>query len=259
MGEIIVGTCGYSWYKPPSNWKEKYKSKLQAYSDFFPVGEINRTFYKLPMVKTAERWKREAFNDFEFTLKAWQALTHPVSSPTWKKNNNLTESQKENFGYLRPNYDVIDAWKKTRKIVDALGADICVIQTPGSFDCSVQHEENIHQFLNSIDREDIAIAWEPRGNWKENEDKVKDICNEHEIIHVVDLMRKRPLSSHPISYIRLHGLNQDEYNYNYDYSQEEIEELSERLNELAENKEKVYCMFNNYQMHENAKALMELI
>lgn len=59
---IKIGTCGYGCYNPGKNWKERYKSKLQAYS----VCELNRTFYKLPMRKTAEQWR--------------QAITHPVKS-----------------------------------------------------------------------------------------------------------------------------------------------------------------------------------
>ncbi|MCF8080527.1 MAG: hypothetical protein K9K88_14705 [Desulfobacterales bacterium] len=50
MGKIKVGTCGYSRYQPGGDWKDKYKSKLQAFSKAFEAVEINRTFYKLPMV-----------------------------------------------------------------------------------------------------------------------------------------------------------------------------------------------------------------
>ncbi|MCF8053110.1 MAG: hypothetical protein K9L59_17870 [Desulfobacterales bacterium] len=49
MGIIKIGTCGYSRYQPGGNWKDRFQSKLQAYSDAFEVVEINRTFYKLPM------------------------------------------------------------------------------------------------------------------------------------------------------------------------------------------------------------------
>ncbi|TEU13922.1 MAG: DUF72 domain-containing protein, partial [Hadesarchaea archaeon] len=35
--------------------------------------------YKLPMVKTAERWRAEAPGDFEFALKAWQAISCTIT------------------------------------------------------------------------------------------------------------------------------------------------------------------------------------
>lgn len=260
MGGIKVGTCGYSRYQPPEGWKEEYKSKLQAYSDVFGIGEINRTFYKLPMVKTTERWRREAFNGFEFTLKAWQALTHPTSSPTWRKRKDkLTESQKENFGYLRSNQEIIEAWNETKKRAEALEAKVCVIQTPGSFNCTKENEKNMRQLFSEINRGDLELAWEPRGDWKENPDKIKEICNDIDLIHIVDLMRREPVSDHPTSYIRLHGLNPSEYNYDYDYSNEELEELAEKLQDLVESHETVYCMFNNYEMYDNAQKLTEIL
>lgn len=258
MGEIKVGTCGYGYYNPSENWKEKYESKLQAYSEAFEVGEINKTFYKLPMVKTAERWRREAFDDFEFTLKAWQALTHPTSSPTWRgKKDKLSDEQKENFGYLKPNQEVIEAWEETKERVEALEANVCVLQTSAGFDCSEKNEENMRQLLNTIQRDGIELAWEPRGDWKENSEKVEQICNDLNLIHVVDIMREEPVSDHEIAYTRLHGLNEDEYDYDYNYSDSELQELAQKLQNLAKNHKKVYCMFNNYEMFKNAQKLKQ--
>lgn len=260
MAEIRVGTCGYGYYNPPEGWKEEYESKLQVYSKFFEVGEINKTFYKLPMTKTAGRWRREAFDDFEFTLKAWQAITHPTSSPTWRgKKDKLTEEQEENFGYLRPNEEVVDAWEQTRERAEALEANVCVIQTSAGFDCSGKNEENMRELLDEIDRGDLEIGWEPRGDWKENPDKVKEICDDLDLIHIVDLMRREPVSEHPIAYVRLHGLNPREYDYDYDYSDEELEELAGKLEDLAESHDVVYCMFNNYEMYDNAQRLVEIL
>lgn len=260
MGEIKIGTCGYSYYNPPEGWKEEHESKLQAYSHAFEVGEINRTFYKLPMTKTTERWRREASEDFEFTLKAWQAITHPTSSPTWRgKKDKLTEDQEKNFGYLRPNEQIVEAWNETKKRAEALEANVCVIQTSAGFDCSEENEENMREMLNEIGRGDIDLAWEPRGDWKGNPEKVSEICDDLNLIHIADLMRREPVSDHEVAYVRLHGLNPKEYDYNYDYSDEELRELAEKLHELAKDHDKVYCMFNNYEMFDNAQKLRDLL
>ncbi len=260
MGEVIIGTCGYGYYKPKKGWKDRYKSKLQAFSDHYKCVELNRTFYKLPMKKTAEKWKNNVFDNFEFTLKAWQALTHPTSSPTWRnKKDKLTDSQKKNFGYLRPNEYVINAWKETKDIAGALDVDICVIQTPRSFECNSENEKNMRELFTNIKHDDITLAWEPRGNWKENKDKIKSICDDLDLIHIVDIMRRKPLSDQDKVYIRLHGLNEDEYDYNYDYSNEELKDLSDKLMNLTDSHEKVYCMFNNYEMYNNADTLRNIL
>lgn len=260
MANIKVGTCGYSAFKPGGDWKGKYKSKLQAYSDAFEVVELNRTFYKLPMVKTAERWRNEVLEGFEFTLKAWQAITHPTSSMTWRKRTDkLSENQKKYFGNIRPNKQVLDAWDQTRQRAEALGAKVVVLQCPARFNCTDQNEKNLRRFFEKMDRGDLELAWEPRGDWNDNPKRIESICKDLGLIHIVDVMRRDPLSDHPTVYIRLHGLNTKEYDYRYDYSKSELELLTKKLNRLANDHQTIYCMFNNDNMFENAQTLMGLL
>jgi uncharacterized protein YecE (DUF72 family) len=257
---IKIGTCGYERYSPEDERKRRYKSKLRAYSSLYDVCEINSTFYNLPKVKTAERWRGEVLPNFEFTLKAWQAITHPVSSPTWKRwRGELTDEQRRNFGSLRPNEDNIEAWERTKEIAKAVKAKICVIQTPKRFGCNQENEQNMRIFFEKIDHKGLEIAWEPRGDWKREKKKVKEICDDLGLIHVVDLMRYEPVSEHPITYVRLHGLNPREYDYNYNYTEEELKQLSERIIKLEETGKEVYCLFNNYEMYSNARSLKEII
>lgn len=260
MGTIKVGTCGYGRYQPPGDWKEEYKNKLQAYSDAYKVVEINRTFYKLPMVKTTRRWRDEVLGDFEFTLKAWQAITHPTNSPTWRKRKDkLTESQMDGFGNLQPNKEVIGAWEETKARAKALEARVCVFQCPGKFSCNAKNEQNVRRFFEKIDRGGIEPAWEPRGDWNEHPDAIESICDELRLIHVVDVMRRDPLSSQATAYIRLHGLNDREYDYRYDYTDTELKQLAEKLHNLSDDHQTVYCMFNNDNMFANASRLVRLL
>jgi uncharacterized protein YecE (DUF72 family) len=69
MRKIQVGCCGFAAAKA-------------KYHKNFAVVEIQQTFYQPPQEKTAEKWRNEAPPDFEFTLKAWQLITHPPQSPT---------------------------------------------------------------------------------------------------------------------------------------------------------------------------------
>ncbi len=47
--------------------------------------ELQKTFYRPPRLPTAERWRRETPAEAEFTLKAWQLITHEPSSPTYRR------------------------------------------------------------------------------------------------------------------------------------------------------------------------------
>ncbi|MFB6355321.1 MAG: DUF72 domain-containing protein [bacterium] len=259
-GTIHLGTCGYGYYDAPTGWKDQYETKLQAFTHDFDLLEVQKSFYKLPQTKTCEKWKNRADEGFTFTLKAWQALTHTIQSPTWRGNDDqLTEEQRQHFGNLRPNEEVINAWDETMERARALDAPIIVIQCPASFEPTVEHESNLRSLMSAIDRDGVRIAWEPRGEWLEKPDRVSTICNELELIHTVDLLRREPFYVGSTAYVRLHGLNDDPYNYDYDYSKNELKQLRDRLRELADTCDNVYCLFNNFQKFSNLRQLEELL
>jgi hypothetical protein len=128
-----------------------------------------------------------------------------------------------------------------------------------SFMCAGKNENNVRRFFEKIDRGGLEPAWEPRGDWNENPEKIESICKDLGLIHIVDLMRREPLSDHPTAYTRLHGLNRKEYDYRYDYSDSELEQLAEKLTGLAQRHKTVYCMFNNDNMFANAQTLMQRV
>ena len=53
------------------------------------------------------------------------------------------------------------------------------------------------------------------------------------------------------------GKWKQKYDYRYDYSESELEQLAQKLTELAEQRRTVYCMFNNDNMFANAQTLMK--
>lgn len=246
MAVIKVGCCGFP-------------GGMGKYLKEFDLAEIQSTFYKLPKEDTAAKWREEAPQKFEFTLKAWQAITHPLTSPTWKKAGiKVRPADIAKYGHLRPTNEVFAAWKETKKIADILKAKIIVIQCPPSFSCTKENIENARGFFSSIEREGIRIAWEPRGDWLKKTEEVARVCNEFDLIHAVDIFWDKSLSKHPISYIRLHGLEK-RYNYRYVYTNQDLKKLFEKVRELEkEGKEEIYVLFNNLAMADNAKQFIDL-
>ncbi|RLF14127.1 MAG: DUF72 domain-containing protein [Thermoprotei archaeon] len=245
---VKVGCCGWC-----------VKGGKKAYYKVFKLIELQSTFYKLPRVETAKKWRLEAPKDFEFTMKAWQVITHPPSSPTWRKAGiKVTPSDKDKYGYLRPSEENIKAWNETLKICNALECKVCVLQTPPSFTPSEENIRNIREFFSSIRRDSILIAWEPRGKWKEVPDLVKKICDEFDIIHAVDILKWDPLSSHEVVYIRLHGLN-GETNYRYKYTKSDLERLADKIIALSKDHELAYVLFNNIYMKDDAMLFREVL
>lgn len=76
---VLVGTSGFAY----KEWKGSFypadlpaKKYLSYYAQQFRTTEINNTFYRMPTAKLCEGWYTEVPNDFSFTLKVSQRITH---------------------------------------------------------------------------------------------------------------------------------------------------------------------------------------
>jgi uncharacterized protein YecE (DUF72 family) len=76
---LIVGTSGYSY----KEWKGIFYPEdlpaakmLPYYAQHFGSVEINNSFYRMPDVKTVEKWATQVPDDFTFVIKAPQRITH---------------------------------------------------------------------------------------------------------------------------------------------------------------------------------------
>jgi uncharacterized protein YecE (DUF72 family) len=234
---IKVGCCG---------WAKSQKE----YFENFSVIELQQTFYKLPDLKTAQKWREKAPRDFEFTLKASQLITHPPSSPTYKKAGlKIEEEKKDRYGFLRPTEEIFRAFEETSKIAKALDARIIVFQCPASFKPSEENKENLRIFFREIPRDDFIFVWEPRGEW--NEEEIRSLCEELDLSHCVDPFKGKSVWGE-ILYLRLHGIG----GYSYKYSDDELQKLAE----MVKGEERtVYVMFNNTNMFEDALRFLRYV
>jgi len=76
---ILVGTSGFAY----KEWKGIFypedlptKKYLSYYAQHFSTTEVNNTFYRMPTAKLCEGWYAEVPDDFLFTLKLSQRITH---------------------------------------------------------------------------------------------------------------------------------------------------------------------------------------
>lgn len=77
--QILVGTSGFAYKEwKGSFYPEKLPAKkyLSYYAEHFHTTEINNTFYRMPTAKLCEAWYAEVPEDFSFTLKLSQKITH---------------------------------------------------------------------------------------------------------------------------------------------------------------------------------------
>jgi uncharacterized protein YecE (DUF72 family) len=248
---VYVGCCGFPFSR-------------SRYFQTFRTVEVQQTFYDPPSRETLERWRSEAPEGFIFHVKAWQAVTHPRRSPTWKRIKRSLPGNPDNYGLLRPTEENMWAWKVTLEAAEALDARVIVLQTPPSFGYTVENMENMKRFLEKAlpMASGRIVGWEPRGTWYEHPDKIREIVCSLKIVHIVDPFRRQPIvcEGQKILYFRLHGIGGREVNYRYKYTDEDLEKLAGMIEELlAEHPSvsEVYVMFNNIYMGQDAARFRE--
>lgn len=249
MGKVVkIGCCGF-----PVSRRKYYK--------IHRLVELQNTFYNLPSREWAEKIRAEAPREFEFTVKAWQVITHPYRSPTWRKLKNKPAGNIENYGWLKPTRENLEALIKTLEIADVLEAKIIVLQTPGSMPYNEESKKWILEFFDKtgeIISNKYLFGWEPRGEWAKHISEYGEILREHRIIHVVDPFRYEPVSIvDGVAYYRLHGIGGGEVNYRYKYSVEDLEKLATILEQRVF--ETAYVLFNNVYMLDDSMRFKEIL
>jgi len=218
---IKVGCCGY-----PVGRKK--------YQETFRLVEINRTFYKVPKISTVIKWRKEAPENFEFTVKAHQDISHK---------------------YKLKLKDSVEIFETMKNICRNLAAKILLIQTPASF--KPDRLEEAEEFFRGIRREDLIVVWETRGPFWEKEEireKLRYVLENLDVPHVTDPFRSLPVYSGPVAYLRLHGSGSRMYYYQY--SDEELSELHRIVKSLESGGREVYVLFNNLSMFEDASRFL---
>ncbi len=241
--DLRTGCCGF----PPS---------LARYAEIFPVVEVQQTFYQPPQPGTLERWRSRVGREFEFTLKAWQLITHEATSPTYRRlREQLNQKEKREVGAFRLSAAVLRAWERTLEAAQILSARVILFPCPASFRPTKRNRDNLRAFFREIrqaarsDKREgkMTFVWEPRGDWSTAE--VRELCRELDLVHGVDPFKQRPVTPGP-GYFRLHGRR----GYRYRYTEDDLQELVE----IARPHKPCYVLFNNTAMLEDARRFVQL-
>lgn len=219
------------------------------YARSFSCVEVQHTFYQPPQLTTLERWRSQMPADFEFTLKAWQLITHDAKSPTYRRlKRKLSDTEKQEAGYFRSTAIVKEAWETTLASAKALEAKTILFQCPASFKQTEGNVTALEKFFGSIERQDLNLCWEPRGDW--DSAVVRSICDHLQLWHVVDPFGGKTVTPNR-TYFRLHGRN----GWRYQYEAGELRELAA----IVANQKGGYVFFNNSKMSEDALRFCQLL
>ncbi len=233
---LKVGLCGFT-------------INQTLYYRTFPAVEVQQTFYEPPPLATLRRWREAAPEDFEFTIKAWQLITHRATSRTYRRlKTPLAPGDRRDCGGFQATDIVMRAWETTLACARTLRASAILFQCPASFRPTEENVSALRDFFYAIERpEGTQLLFEPRGEWPGA--LLRELAQDLNLADAVDPFL-RPSVTPEFLYWRLHGIG----SFYRPYTDEELRELIARLPARTPS----YVMFNNIPRPADARRFLEL-
>jgi len=250
--KLYIGTSGWSYPKGEGTWTGYFYptgkiNELEYYSQFFNTVEINSSFYRPPNPGYVHNWVRRVPEGFLFTVKLWQKFTHPEM---------YKEATGEDAVIAQRDVDIFKQSIEPLAKSGKLGA--LLAQFPPSF----KSDSYGKQIINAVTRifGQYRLAVELRHHsWSDDEDTAT-LLRENDASWVqidepkfkTSVAADLPVTSDMV-YFRYHGRNavmwwkgNAETRYNYLYSQDEINELADKVKSLTGKAKLGFVLFNNH-------------
>jgi uncharacterized protein YecE (DUF72 family) len=214
------------------------RSRLCYYASLFNSIEINSSFYKIPQAATMRKWAAEVPDNFRFTFKLFQGITHQkglVFDPE-----------------LIPRF---------MAVINEVGhkKGCLLVQFPPSF--KVESLPRLDYLLSLIRQEDEQYGWDIAVEFRHKtwyNERVYELLEKYNMGMVIHDL---PASAAPLQasannfvYLRFHGPNGG---YRGSYPDAFLYEYLEYIKEWQQEGKTVYVYFNN-TMGDAVKNLMVL-
>jgi uncharacterized protein YecE (DUF72 family) len=271
-GRILIGTS--SWADPGfvEEWYPKElpaRERLRWYAERFPVVELNSSSYAIPERTTVGRWSRETPDNFVFDVKLHRLLSRHAAKLQELPPELRGDAEVSDRGRVRltPKLEaeMIDQLKHAVEPLDQAGKlRAFLLQLTPAF---APHKHELSELDGLIERlqpHPVAVEFRHRG-WVRGDRAEKTLAYLSERRAAFVTVDAPPDDQIPImppidavtrddlAYMRLHGRNTDGYlhgksvaeRFGWRYSDEELEEVAERVRGLAEQAGEVHVLFNN--------------
>lgn len=235
---LRLGMCGFTIAR-------------RTYYKQFEVVEVQQTFYDPPPPLTLARWRAHAPASFEFTMKAWQVITHFGTSRTYRRlRSPFSDTERAEAGGFRLTDTVLAAWAKTLECARILEATAILFQCPASFRATRENLGAMRAFFEAVAHPSgVRLLWEPRGPWPD--EFVSELCDDLGLVHAVDPFIRPSLTPQTL-YWRLHG-NRSHYAR---YTDQELRQMRRWLDTAGD--VEAYVLFNNIPRVKDIQRFREL-
>jgi len=285
-GKILVGTA--SWSDPGfvERWYPKGMpagERLGWYAQHFDMVEVNSTFYAVPDMRMVERWSKNTPDDFVFDVKLHQLLSRHSAQAKLLPPELQRRAETDEKGRVILTPEIEQAVAQTflsslepLRRAEKLGA--LLLQLSPAFSPRKHHLDELDQLLQVTRDYRMVIEFRNR-NWVIDEQlpRTLDFLRQHKAAFVnVDAPAAEHFTIIPseldevtipeVAYLRLHGRNAKGYltgktvaaRFDYNYSDEEIDEVAERSKKLARGAQEVHVVFNNNALDYAPRAATKL-
>ncbi|MCK6258354.1 DUF72 domain-containing protein [Fictibacillus sp. KIGAM418] len=264
---ILIGVTG--WGDHQSLYPEGTKSteKLKLYSGFFPVVEVDSSFYAIQPLKNYQKWIKDTPDRFSFIIKAYQGMTGH------SRGKIPFESTKEMFDLFKASIQPVIESGKMKAVL---------FQYPPWFECNKESVQML-RFTREM-MEGIPVALEFRHqSWfmPEMREKTVEFMREERWIHTICDEPQAGQGSIPavieptseLTIIRMHGRNVHGWNnhgqenwrevrYLYRYNDKELAEWKQHVEKLSEQSKEIVILFNNNSggdAADNARKFIDML
>jgi len=165
---ILVGTCNWSDHTdfyPPGM---KPTDRLPFYSRYFPIVEVDSTFYHMQPARNFERWAKVTPPDFVFNVKAYRELT---------KHDREKEPEEATFRAFEQALEPLREAGKLRAVH---------FQFPPWFTAREENAEYISYARSYFPKDRFAVEFRHR-SWFEGEqsERTLELLKRNDAAHVV--------------------------------------------------------------------------
>ncbi len=282
-GRVLTGTASWTdpefikagWYPPEV--KNDAEGRLRYYAAQFPMVEVNASFYALPTIDTVAAWAERTPDDFRFHVKAHQIISgHPTDPGRLPAPLRALPAELDTKGRIRkPSRELRDAVIDTLlESCGALGPKLgaILVQLPPFVVSGERQREEIARILSRLAPARAAVEFRHR-SWAESgeRERAAELLAQHDAAWVcVDAPKSSAASAMPsivevtsssLAYVRMHGRNATSWTtgrtvaerFDYDYSDQELEEWVGPVIDMAERAQEVAVVMNNnakdYALH----------
>ena len=250
--KVYIGTSGWSYPKGEGTWTGYFYptgkiNELEYYSQFFNTVELNSSFYRPPNPGYVYNWVKRVPEDFLFTVKLWQKFTHPKMYEE-ATGEAAVISQKDVSQFKQSIEPLANSGK--------LGA--LLAQFPPSFKNDNYGRQILLAVIRAFGSYRLAVELRHR-SWSDDVDFAQLLRdNNVSWVHIDEPKFQSSVAADvpqtsDIAYFRFHGRNKEmwwrgdsETRYKYLYSQDEINELAEKVKAVSSQTKYTFALFNNH-------------